>query len=55
VERANAVAAVIKAGLSEPGRVDVEGKGPDVPIAGNATPEGRARNRRVEVMIARNP
>jgi type VI secretion system protein ImpK len=55
VERANAVAALIKAGLSDSGRVEVEGKGPDVPIAANSTPEGRARNRRVEVMIARNP
>jgi len=55
VERANAVAALLKAGLSEPGRVEVEGKGPDVPIAGNNTAEGRAKNRRVEVMVARNP
>jgi type VI secretion system protein ImpK len=53
VERARAVAALIKAGLSDPSRVQVEGKGPDVPIASNATPEGRAKNRRVEVMIGR--
>jgi type VI secretion system protein ImpK len=53
VERAKAVAALLKAGLHQPDRVDVDGKGPDVPIASNATPEGRAKNRRVEVMISR--
>ena len=53
VERAKAVAALLKQGLTDPNRVDVEGKGPDVPIASNATPEGRAKNRRVEVMIGR--
>jgi type VI secretion system protein ImpK len=55
VERANAVAALIKSGLSDPGRIEVDGKGSDVPIARNDTAEGRAKNRRVEVMIARNP
>jgi type VI secretion system protein ImpK len=53
VERAKAVAALLKLGLHQPDRVDVDGKGPDVPIASNATPEGRAKNRRVEVMISR--
>jgi type VI secretion system protein ImpK len=53
VERATAVANLIKSGLSDPSRVEVVGKGPDVPIASNATPEGRAKNRRVEVMIGR--
>ena len=53
VERAKAVAALIKAGLSDPNRVEIAGKGPDVPIASNATPEGRAKNRRVEVSIGR--
>jgi type VI secretion system protein ImpK len=54
VERAKAVAALIKAGLSDPRRVEIVGKGPDVPIASNATPEGRAKNRRVEVAIGRS-
>jgi type VI secretion system protein ImpK len=54
VERAKAVAAVLKPGLTDPGRVDIEGKGPDVPIASNATPEGRAKNRRVEIFIERS-
>jgi len=47
VERAKAVAAVLKPGLVDPNRVDVDGKGADAPIASNTTPEGRARNRRV--------
>jgi type VI secretion system protein ImpK len=54
VERAKAVAAVLKPGLTDPGRIDIEGKGPDAPIASNATPEGRARNRRVEIFIERS-
>jgi type VI secretion system protein ImpK len=54
VERAKAVAALLKQGLADPGRVDIEGKGPDAPITSNATPEGRARNRRVEIFIERS-
>jgi len=54
VERAKAVAALLKQGLADPDRVDIEGKGPDAPIAGNATPEGRAKNRRVEIFIERS-
>jgi type VI secretion system protein ImpK len=54
VERAKAVAAVLKLGLADSGRVDIEGKGPDVPITSNATPEGRAKNRRVEIFIERS-
>jgi len=54
VERARAVAALLKLGLADPDRVDIEGKGPDAPIASNATPEGRAKNRRVEIFIERS-
>jgi type VI secretion system protein ImpK len=54
VERAKAVAAVLKLGLTDANRVDVEGKGPDAPIASNAAPEGRAKNRRVEIFIERS-
>ena len=51
--RAKAVAAVLKAGLSKPDRLAIEGKGADVPIASNKTPEGRARNRRVDIVVQR--
>lgn len=54
MERANAVAALIKPALSQPGRLQTEGKGADAPVASNATPEGRARNRRVEVLLPRS-
>ena len=54
VERAKAVAAVLKAGLADSSRVDIDGKGADVPIASNSTPEGRAKNRRVEIFIERS-
>jgi type VI secretion system protein ImpK len=53
IGRAKAVAALIKQGLTDPNRVAVDGKGADLPIATNATLEGRAKNRRVEVMIER--
>ena len=33
------------------GRLTAKGYGPDVPIADNATPEGREQNRRVEFKI----
>ena len=53
VARATKVADLIKSNLHDPTRVQVEGKGSDVPIAKNDTAEGKATNRRVEVMIAR--
>jgi type VI secretion system protein ImpK len=53
VARAKSVEAVIAQKLADPSRVAVEGKGEDEPIADNKTPEGRAKNRRVEVMIPR--
>jgi type VI secretion system protein ImpK len=54
LERAKAVAAVLKQGLSDPNRIDVDGKAADTPIDTNSTPEGRANNRRVEISIARS-
>ena len=54
LERAKAAAAVLKQGLSDPSRVEIEGKGADAPIDTNSTPEGRANNRRVEIFIARS-
>jgi type VI secretion system protein ImpK len=53
VERAKAVAVLLKLGLSDPARVAVEGKGADVPVSSNDTADGRAKNRRVEVLVKR--
>jgi type VI secretion system protein ImpK len=30
-----------------------DGRGPDQPIVSNKTPEGRARNRRVDILLPR--
>ncbi len=50
-QRAEAVkAALIERGV-EAGRLSAEGVGPARPIADNATPVGRAQNRRVEVYV----
>jgi len=53
LSRATKVAELIKSSLRDPARVQVEGKGADIPLAKNDTAEGKATNRRVEVMIAR--
>ncbi|MER9326556.1 type VI secretion system protein TssL, long form [Mesorhizobium sp. M0488] len=53
VARAKAVETIMAPKFSDPSRLTVDGKGEDEPIADNATPEGRARNRRVDVMIAK--
>ena len=49
LERAQAVKAYLAQKGVAPGRMEVRGYGPDRPIATNATAEGRARNRRVEL------
>ncbi len=53
VARAKSVAGVVTPLLSDPDRVEVDGRGEDEPIASNDTPEGKAQNRRVEIMIQR--
>ncbi|MEM0906656.1 MAG: type IVB secretion system protein IcmH/DotU [Pseudomonadota bacterium] len=53
VARAEAVAERLRAGASDPARFKVRGQGPNVPIADNATRDGRARNRRVDIVVAK--
>jgi len=51
VRRANSVVSVlIRSGVS-PSRLVAIGRGEDQPIASNLIPEGRAQNRRVEIVI----
>ncbi|TPL79938.1 type VI secretion system protein TssL [Mesorhizobium sp. B2-3-14] len=51
VARAKAVQAMMAKQLKDPSRLSVEGKGEDEPIADNATADGRAKNRRVDVIL----
>jgi type VI secretion system protein ImpK len=51
--RADTVGGIMGPLLADPTRVATEGLGPVDPIADNETTEGRALNRRVEIMIAR--
>ena len=53
IERAKSVAALFRPFLSNPDRLQTDGKGDTAPIADNRTPEGRAKNRRVEILIPR--
>jgi type VI secretion system protein ImpK len=54
LERAKAVAALIRRSLTQPDRVSAEGKGADAPIAPNNTADGRAKNRRIDIVIPRS-
>jgi len=49
--RANAVADVLMSGGVPFGRIQTFGRGEDQPVASNLTAEGRAQNRRVEIVI----
>jgi type VI secretion system protein ImpK len=53
VARAKAVEDIISPSIEDHSRLHVEGKGELDPIADNATAEGRAQNRRVEILIPR--
>ena len=53
VARAQSVADRLQGALTVPTRVFVEGKGDLEPIADNSARDGRAQNRRVEIMIQR--
>jgi Flagellar motor protein len=50
-ERARAVADDLSSLSREPGRFTFEGRADSEPIASNDTAEGRARNRRVEIVL----
>ena len=50
-KRAQSVASYLQAQQVHPARLVTYGKGPDNPVAGNDTEEGRARNRRVVLML----
>jgi len=49
--RADAVANVIESRLTDPKRVRAVGKGDADPLESNATPAGRERNRRTEILL----
>ena len=51
--RADVLAEVLRPLLADPTRITAEGRGEDDPVGDNTTPEGRAANRRVEIMLAR--
>jgi len=53
VARAKAVADLVKGQITKPERISVDGKGADIPIAPNENPEGRSKNRRVEILVQR--
>ncbi|HEY0316190.1 MAG TPA: type IVB secretion system protein IcmH/DotU [Sphingomonas sp.] len=52
--RAERVATIFRSRLADPSRVSAQGFGAAQPIASNATPEGKALNRRVEIVIPRS-
>jgi len=53
VARAEGVAAVLRPLITAADRITVEGRGEASPIADNSTREGRAENRRVEILMAK--
>jgi type VI secretion system protein ImpK len=54
VARASAVAGELEELFDDSSRIQVDGRGEDEPAAENATKEGRALNRRVEIMLQRD-
>ena len=51
-ERADAVMSFLQAQGVAASRMTDQGYGPKFPVADNATVEGRAKNRRVEIVLA---
>lgn len=53
-QRANAVADILQAGGVPFNRLQTRGMGEEQPVASNLTPDGKARNRRVEIVVIPN-
>ncbi|SFT56294.1 OmpA family protein [Sedimentitalea nanhaiensis] len=51
LRRANAVADILQADGVRFDRISTSGRGEEQPLASNLTPEGRAQNRRVEIVV----
>ncbi len=51
--RAEAVARMIGETIGDPSRITAEGRGDTEPIATNETAEGRAQNRRIEILLVK--
>jgi type VI secretion system protein ImpK len=52
-DRAKAAAAVLDRSIGDQSRIAAEGRGDADPIAPNTTPQGRALNRRIEIVLER--
>jgi type VI secretion system protein ImpK len=52
--RATSVMKSLSVELSDLGRMSAEGRADKDPIASNSTPEGRAQNRRIEILLVRD-
>lgn len=53
--RAQAVARLLAAKMADPKRVRAEGKGDSAPLAPGDTPENKAKNRRIEIIVRPGP
>jgi type VI secretion system protein ImpK len=51
--RADAASAIVAKTIGDPSRLSTEGRADADPIATNATPDGRAANRRIEIILHR--
>ena len=51
LQRAQSVLDIIASKINDKGRLRVEGMADSQPIAANDTPDNRARNRRVEILL----
>jgi K(+)-stimulated pyrophosphate-energized sodium pump len=51
LDRANAIQALLIQGGVDPARISTDGWGDEKPVASNDTEEGRAKNRRTELVV----